>query len=440
MRLLSGLTPRLQVARTVERQRDRRVASRFNVFRYLRKDELGLSRIIADLLDPAAEHGQGPSFLEAMLEILPETRGRFNALRPTAANPIRVGTERPTETGGRIDITVDIPLGNDSFCLAFENKPYAQDLRGQLISYVRHLRAKYETRFLLVYLPPIDREPDPASLPQDDRELWTGHFRVMPYADGDPSLEDWFASCRKLCDAERVSWFLKDAEVFCQQQFGESTVTSNPDARFVREYLFNNASDMRAALAVHEAWPLVRAEICQRFLERLRELAEDRLKALPTAIGDDVQVRCHYGGEKRYSNYLWITRDSWERYDNTNRRTAGCTAIMLESQGRKRGPNGWCWGVRSPKPVDQMTEAETKRRKQLEAALRKSGLALAESSHWWPQWGWPPRYRNWNPLVPDLHEECEAGGGPITTCYVDGLCEIAKLAIPAISGVEETRV
>ena len=48
-----------------ERRRDRHLAHRFNVFRYLSQDELGLSRIIADLLDPTAEHGQGASFLEA---------------------------------------------------------------------------------------------------------------------------------------------------------------------------------------------------------------------------------------------------------------------------------------------------------------------------------------------------------------------------------------
>ena len=127
-RLLSDLTPGLQAARIVERRLDRHLARRFNVFRYLRDDELGLSRVIADLLDPAGGHGQGTSFLEAMLDALPEARGRFGALRPTETKPIRVVTERWTTTGGRIDITVDIPTGTGRFCLAFENKPYAHDL------------------------------------------------------------------------------------------------------------------------------------------------------------------------------------------------------------------------------------------------------------------------------------------------------------------------
>lgn len=71
---ISHLAPRLQGVRTRERELDRQTARRFNAFKYLREDELGLSLMIADLLDPNAEHGQGTSFLKAMLDILlPET-------------------------------------------------------------------------------------------------------------------------------------------------------------------------------------------------------------------------------------------------------------------------------------------------------------------------------------------------------------------------------
>ena len=34
---------------------------------------------------------------------------------------------------------------------------------------------------------------------------------------------------------------------------------------------------------------------------------------------------------------------------------------------------------------------------------------------WWPQWEYLQRYGSWDPLVPEPYEECEAGGGPITT-------------------------
>ena len=49
-RFVDELAPRLETARALERQLDAHLARRFNVFDYLRRDELGLSRIVADLL------------------------------------------------------------------------------------------------------------------------------------------------------------------------------------------------------------------------------------------------------------------------------------------------------------------------------------------------------------------------------------------------------
>ena len=49
---------------------------------------------------------------------------------------------------------------------------------------------------------------------------------------------------------------------------------------------------------------------------------------------------------------------------------------------------------------------------------------------------WSKRYVDWYPLVPDLYEECERGGGTITTYFADNLLNIAAKAIPAISEVE----
>jgi len=417
-----------------ERELDRQTARRFNVFKYLREDELGLSRVIADLLDPAAEHGQGTSFLEAMLDTLPETSGRFGALQLMATGPTTVVTERRIPTGGRIDITVDIPIGSKLFCLAFENKPYAGDSSGQVSEYLEYLRKEYGTNFLLVYLPPVDRDPDETSLPQSDRERWQGHFRVMPYAGGGRSLEDWFGACRKRCEADGVRLFLKSAELFCKERFGRSIMTPDPGTQFVRHYLSTNPNHLRAALAVHDAWPLVRAEVCERFLKHLRNIVEDRLREKVPDIAPDFRVECHYGGDNRYSNWLWIARDSWIRYDGLPPNRYGRSAIRLESTGK--GPHGWIWGVRSPKPASEMTEKEKVRREELGVTLRDYGLLLAETSDWWPQLERPRRYQDWDPLVPELYEECEAGGGPITTYYADNLLAIAALAVPAIDQVE----
>ena len=433
VRLLKELAPILQEAK--ESSPERQEAPRFNSFKYLRDDEIGLSRVIADLLDPRAEHGQGASFLEALLEVLPDSPGWLNGLNSPNPDSIHVRQERwIPEGGGRIDITVDISSATGHACLAFENKPYASDLDGQIITYLRYLRKQYGQHFRLIYLPPVYRWPGKNSFPKAERKEWREHFSIMPYIGQDTSLEKWFAICQERCDAEQVRSFLKDAQMFCKQQFGETPMSTNPDVLFVRDYLSANPGQLRAALAVHDAWVLVRDDVCKRFLEHLREAVYDRARDALTDIASDCNVWCHYEGEKKYWNWLAISRDDWVQYNDVPSYPHGCTQIRLESGGP--GPNKWYWGVRSPKPINKMSEEERRRREDLSIALQRCGLISAYESHWWPQWKWLRNYQKWDSITPELAEECEAGGGPITEFYVNGLLDIARCAIPAINEVE----
>ena len=456
VRLLQELTPHLQAVR----EQDRRLARHFNVFRYLRDDELGLSRIIADLLDPDGEHGQGATYLEAMLELL---EVREVAPAGSDSGRVRVVTERGT--GGRfIDITVDVPANGRTFCLAFENKPYAGDQQRQCIDYLEFLKREYGEHFLLVYLPPRHRMPEESSLPLADyRERWTKHFRVLPYvADDAPhgddrpsgedgaalvhadsgaddarteddapaeetatdheataahaeavvgdgtSLADWFGTCWKLSEAERLRWFLREAQRYCQEHFGDWTMTDT-EARHVREYLDENPRHLHAAFAVARAWPSVMHDVCRRFLEHLRDRVEERVSVEMPEIREDLWVDCHYEGEKKWSNRLRLMR-----------------RIMIESDGP--GPNGWYWGVRDPNPKTL--------REELLAALKRRGLSLQHTSDGWPRWEYLPRYRHWDRHVPELVQELTDGGGKITDYYVNGLLSIAKKAIRAYDEVE----
>ncbi len=503
--LLQEVTPISREARAVELERDRQLAPRFRPFSYVRDDELGLSRIIADLLDPAAGHGQGVTFLVAMLELLGETveasdrgRRRRDPLRlrnkdltlsplvgsgqPAAAEKIRVVQERHIPEGRRIDITVDIPTDEGFFCLAFENKPYAGDQPEQCRDYLEFLDREYGGRFLLVYMPHHYRLPDESSLSSADRERWGNRFRVLPYwsddgpcGDDDPSdgnggtvaeaayagddapaeddapvqhapahpdgagfrdgasLAEWFGRCRLVCDAERLRWFLREAQLFCQYDLGGSAMTDT-EARYIREYLEENPKHLHAASAVARAWPDVMHDVCRRFLERLREQVEERLRVELPEIADDLDVGCHYGRDENWSNWLRVYRRGWRSADSAlDRRTDGRTAVMLES--RNKGPASWTWGVRSAKKMPAMTGLEKKRRQDVEAALKQVGLSRADN-HCWPHHESPRFYGNWTALVPELAGELAAGDGKITDYYVNGLLNIARRAIPAIDEIE----
>lgn len=489
VRLLQELEPHLRAARTVERELDRQLARRFRVFRYLRDDELGLSRIIADLLDPAAEHGQGTNFLEAMLELLNSARSqgkaagernkaaawkrRFDRLESAAAAKIRVQREREIAGGRRIDITVDVPTEDGPFCLAFENKPYADDQPGQCRAYLEFLGKTYGRRFLLVYLPPRYRMPDDSSLPEKARERWKNHFFVLPYyhddalpeADDPPggggealaedasggddaatvdayapaadgsSLAGWFGSCLARCDAERLRWFLREGQLYCRQQFGDWTMTDT-EATHIRKYLEENPKHLPAAFAVVRAWPALKHNVCRGFLEHLTDRVKKAVRNEFHEVADDLVIGCHYAEDKSYASYLRVYRKGWARHkDVDDPKSDGRITVMLECG--HRGPTYWCWGVRSAKSKNDMTETEKKRCEEVEGALKGHGLSLPKSANQWPQWGEPERrHRNWTAIVPELFQELAAGGGDISDYYVKGLLDISRKAIPAIDEVE----
>ena len=225
-RFFNELTPRLERARNEERELDRRLARKFNAFDYLRTDEQGLSKLIADLLDPKGKHGQGDAFLCRFLDLL-GTAGfdRLGDLRNG-----RVHIEFPIKDQRRLDIVVH----TDRRCLAIENKPYADDQPDQIKDYLDGLRSHYE-EFLLLYLSPQGESPSEDSVRPADLQGEAGKsLRIMPYHHRvkdvwdddfertDFGLTHWLRECSVHCDVERLCWFLREAETYCEKKFGSN--------------------------------------------------------------------------------------------------------------------------------------------------------------------------------------------------------------------------
>ena len=455
MRFFVELSPRLDTAKVLERDLDRHLARRFNVSDYLNTSEAGLSRIIADLLNPAGPHGQGTIFLATLLEGLAEIRHRPK-LGTAFTKRIGVVTERTITNNRRLDISVEIPDGDRAFCLAIENKPYADDQPNQVKDYLGYLEQEYSNRFLLLYLSPTSDGPDESSIPQDELQRWHERFAIMAYradaasvdsegSSGDVfddfrvelSLANWFAACRQRCDPERLRYFLRDAETYCRN-FGGHSMPTDSETRAMQDYLFSNPNQLPTAQAVYDAWPAIKARLCERFLEHLRTMIHKRVEEELGGSGSDLQTETKYGGEKGWANFLWIYRGSWRPWEN--RRTThppyeGCTAVVMQSAGP--GPNGWRWGVLHPLAKSSIaTRAEKERRERLEENLR-TGLVAGRSDSWWPYLGRVSDEKaSWNALLPDLYRELENGGGPITDYYVDGMTDLATTAIPIIDEVE----
>ena len=225
-RFFLELKPRLDAARWLEAELDRRFAPRFNVLDLLKPKELDLSRIIANLLDPKGKHGQGALFLRCLLDKL---RFDFDG-DDEDLNRSHVTLESTNEDQSRLDIKVEIGRRH---CLAIENKPWAEDQPNQVGDYLKALE-NYESH-LLIYLSGNGKGPSEDSLEKADREQLAEQlagglrrFAIVPYRasakledefnDFRPgfSLADWLAECRTKCDADKLRWFLRDVEDYCQ--------------------------------------------------------------------------------------------------------------------------------------------------------------------------------------------------------------------------------
>ena len=442
-RFFVELSPRLDTARALEQELDRNLARRFNVLDYMRDDELGLSRIIADLLDPDATHSQGALFLRTFLAGLKVPPHWLDLDK----SGITVEVERKITADRRIDVAVQIGGGDAAHCLAIENKPYAGDQKNQVKDYLEYLKEKYVDRFLLIYLSPTGEGPSERSIDKKElaKEEWKDRFAIMPHhrgqadqADGFEafripySLAGWLGECRKNCEVDRLRWFLRDAETFCQRTFGGQAMTTDSETRAVQDFVLSDPSNLQTALAVYESWPAVKNNVCEKFLEQLCsriEKAEQLQK-----FAQDMHVLCDYDGESKYSCAVWLYRKCWTPYSSAQSDSDGRTSIGLNAQGT--GPNGWIVGVCSPIEESNMANEEKERRKCLDEKLTEQ-LDLNRSSPMWPRWDWVDKdKRDWDSLVPDLHQECKEEGGEITKYFVDRFTEIAVKAIPIIDEIE----
>ena len=387
-----------------------------------------------------------------MLKRLPDRLKQFLPPRPDLdACEISVVVEQVIASGRRIDIVVRIFAPDGDCCLAIENKPYAGDLDNQVKDYLEYLEKQYGERFVLIYMSPTGEGPSEWSVDRKALDKrWQCQFAIMAYHEGQEgqldefdsyrvpnSLANWLGECRKICEVERVRWFLYDAEMFCRQTFGDRTMTTDSETSTVRDFLLSNPDHLTVARAVYESWPAIKKDVCGRFLTRLRcriarKLRDDR--NLHHCFGD-MHVGCKYSGDRSYSNQVWLYRTCWVEYEEAAydiRRTA----ILLEAEGK--GPYDWYIGVRVPRSAKKMTNEEKKRRDELTRNLESELGVGGGREDWWAWWDWVDgRWHNWNPLLPDLQRESETeDGGEITKYFVDRFIEVATRAIPAINKIE----
>jgi len=212
----AGLAPVLRMAEAAERRLAQEIAHRYDPIALFRPDELALSRIIADLLNPAGAHGQGALFFELFLKTCLEnpipqewTRGTVAvSLEPTISVP-RDDLSSDTIGGEdrRMDILVEMQSGN--FAIGIENKPYSEEHNNQLDAYFEWMKKQYGDNFILLYL--LGSYDDVSRREDHQFQNENRRFRIIPYHanEGEVSLYNWILKGAAQARPEHVRWFLK---------------------------------------------------------------------------------------------------------------------------------------------------------------------------------------------------------------------------------------
>lgn len=411
------LGARVEAARAVDRKLDRMLARRFNALDYLRTDELGLSRIIGDLLDPDGAHGQGPRFLMRFADMAGSAQWPTDRAVRCGDFEVEVVRERQTDGGGFLDISVELRLpGRKAACIVIENKPYADDGDAQIENYLEFLRSRYPRRFLLIHLSPDGRRPKEHSLPKDAcmDGLATMSYRPQTVAGEREddlrlpfSLSDWLRECRRICDAERLRWFLHEVETFCHKQFG-GTVTTQTEREEVKSFILASEDNVRTAMAVVEAWPETMNEVVGRYLAALRDRIENELGLI-----EDLRIKSKFGSQEWEG--IRASKSAWSNDD-------GEFATIWFTHDKMA--KGWAINV-----YCELGEKDTKRlRKRLR---RVPGKELDDKYVWYR---YLDKYGDWSPLLPRLHRETEVPG-ELTEYFSRELTETVKATVPIIDQI-----
>ena len=195
-------------------------SNRFNPFQFMRTDEMGLSKILAFLLDPKETHGQGDLFLNSFLKFI----GKHNFL---AYDSIKVSVEKattatkPTNKNGRHDIFIEGFLNHGHrWIISIENKlRFATDQDNQLEGYRDYLERYREVEYCLIYLPVFKEPPSKNSIEKDKWEELIGANKAILLSAKD--LVDWLDNT--LIIAPAVKQFTQDFKKFLSEELMGNT-------------------------------------------------------------------------------------------------------------------------------------------------------------------------------------------------------------------------
>lgn len=275
--LINEVSQKIHALETAQALYSRQLSPDFNIFDYINTDELGLSRILAFLLDPQGNHAQQETFLKLFIEhCLPdmyevsERQIFLNNIEKT-----EVFLEEVTGKNNslrRMDIYLRCMVGNDSYGICIENKPYAADQFEQLKDYAEELEKRRHKAWHLVYLNEANEGPSEYSIDTSKLEALKSkrQYSHLRFSD----LIPWLKACQIECQNHSVNEFLTQLIKFIQKQFMGIKDMNEDNA--VLEIMKQSESNLDASLKIYKNVQKMKIELIQKLKTGLISKCQDR--------------------------------------------------------------------------------------------------------------------------------------------------------------------
>lgn len=244
-------------------------SNRFNPFQFLRTDEMGLSKILAFLLDPTETHGQGDLFLNSFLKFI--NKHQFLAYQKVNIYLEKITKEEndeinneTTNKNGRHDIFIEGILDNKtSWVISIENKLQgAIDQPKQMHTYDKDLKNYVSDSYFLIYLPIFSNNPPEKSISEDKWAKLMSDKKAMVLSAS--MLIKWLDNT--LIIAPAVKQFCNDFKKFLSEDIMGNTQDSNE----LIECLINNDKALFSALTVLETKEALYEKLMAMLVEQLK--------------------------------------------------------------------------------------------------------------------------------------------------------------------------
>lgn len=296
--LINDVSQKIHALETAQALYSRQLSPSFNTFDYINTNEVGLSSILAALLDPKGSHAQQESFLKLFVEHCLPTIHRDDKWQVLLdnINKTNVVLEEVTSKSNslrRMDIYLECQVGNDSYGICIENKPYASDQYNQLIDYHKELERRGHTNRHIIYLNEHNDTPSEYSVDTKTLESWiiSNQYSHLRFSD----LIGWLKACQVECQNHSVSEFIAQLIKFIQKQFMGIEDMNEDNA--ILEIIKKNAATIDASIKVSNTVNRMKKEL----------IAKLKIDLLAKYKKADYELDISYIGEgRRYEQIRFI--------------------------------------------------------------------------------------------------------------------------------------